>query len=345
MAYINDLNIQISLATKPLTVQGFSTLLILGKQTSPNNLIGHYGEYSDLASMVAAGFTANDDEYKMASLIFGQSPRPEKIAVHIHDSSVDIDDALNTLIGSYNDWYGLLITSRNADDLHTAGDWALGNEKLFIGCADSPSALTGRNNIREAYLIHNDASNFPEAAWAGMCFPQAIGSITWKWKTPTGVSASNFNMTQLNAIRTGKGQTLSERNGVVYADEGITTGGEYIDVIMSRDYIKARLGEALFALNIRSDKIPFDNTGAAMMESVIRDVLRQAGKQGIIAKAVSEADKKLSDEGEYMYTVTIPERSEVPANDRAARRWTGIEFTFVLAGAVHAAEISGTITI
>lgn len=457
MAYINDLDIQITLATKPLTVQGFSKLLILGKRATPDPLIDHYGEYADLASMVSDGFATDDEEYKMAAKIFGQSPRPSEIAVFIRDEALEskavaigdvdlsgghdwseensatflvtvnegtektitldaacadltevvaevnaalteqsldslieavestnfvklqtisagtdqsielaegtgalaelgldegtsygddgISESLATLVGTHNDWYGLLITERGETSLHAAGDWCLGNEKLFIGCCADVSALTDRNNIREGYLIHDDADNYPEAAWAGVCFPQAIGSITWKWKTPTGVIAGDFSLTELNAIRDGNGQTLSERSGVVYADEGITTGGEFIDVIMSRDYIKARLAEALFALNIRSRKIPFDDAGAAMMESAIRDVLRQAGKQGIIAQAVSEADKELSDEGEYMYTVTIPERSEVPANDRAARKWTGIEFTFVLAGAVHATEISGTITI
>jgi hypothetical protein len=74
-------------------------------------------------------------------------------------------------------------------------------------------------------------------------------------------------------------------------------------------------------------------------------VFRQAGKDGIIAKAVSEDDKAYSDEGEYMYTVTVPQRSEVPENDRAARTWSGIEFDFTIAGAVHAVGISGTITV
>lgn len=345
MAYINDLNIQITLATKPLTIQGFSRILILGNRTSPNNLIGLYGIYSDLASMVSAGFSSSDPEYKMAALIFAQSPCPSDIAVHIHSAAVDIDDALDTLILTHNDWYGLLITSRDADDLHTAGTWALGNEKLFIGCTDSIDALTNRNNIREAYLIHDKATDYPEAAWAGLCFPQPIGSITWKWKSPTGVVASNFTLTQLNTIRSNKGQTFSERNGIVYSDEGITTGGEYIDVVMSRDYIKARLEESLFALQTRVGKIPFDDTGGAMLESAIREVLRQAGKQGIIAKAVSEADKKLSDEGEYMFTVYVPPRSEVPENDRAQRKWSGITFSFTLAGAVHKTQISGIITI
>lgn len=345
MAFINDLGIQITLATKPLTIKGFSKILILGKRTSPNSFIGHYGEYSDVAGIVSAGFTSSDPEYKMAALIFAQSPCPDEIAIHIHDAATDIDDALDTLILTHNDWYGLLITSRNADDLHTAGTWALGHEKLFIGCSDSPAALSDRNNIREAYLIHDKATDYPEAAWAGLCFPQPIGSITWKWKSPTGVVASSFTLTQLNAIREGKGQTFSERNGIVYSDEGITTGGEYIDVIMSRDYIKTRIEEALFALQTRVGKIPFDDSGAAMIESCLRDVLRQAGKQGIIAKAISESDKKLSDEGEYMYQVYVPPRSEVPVNDRAERKWSGITFSFMLAGAVHKTQISGIITI
>lgn len=345
MAYINDLDIQIQLSTKPLTQQGFSKILVLGERTSPNTLIGHYGEYADLASMVSAGFASSDAEYKMAAMIFAQSPRPNQIAVHVHDASTDIDDALDALVQLHNDWYGLLITSRDAGDLHTAGGWALGNEKLFIGCTSSTDALTGRSNIREAYLIHNNADLFPEAAWAGLCFAQQIGTITWKWKSPTGVSASNFTLTQLNTIRTNKGQTFSERSGIVYSDEGITTGGEYIDVVMSRDYIKARLGEALFALQMKVGKIPFDDSGGAMLENSIREVLRHAGKLGIIARAISEEDKKLSDEGEYMYTVNVPARSEVPENDRAERKWSGITFSFTLAGAVHKTQIFGTITI
>jgi hypothetical protein len=267
MSYINDLDIQISLETKPITQEGFDKLLILGKRATPDDLIGHYGEYDGVDAMVAAGFTSDDDEYKMAALIFAQSPCPSEITVHVHDGSVAIGTALDTLKASHGDWYGLLITSRTADDLHAAGTWALANEKLFIGCAAAVAALTGRNNIREAYLIHDGAAAFPEAAWAGLCFPQDIGSITWKWKSPTGVVASGFTLTELNAIRAAKGQTFSKRSGVVYSDNGITTGGEFIDVIMSRDYIKARLGEAIFALQVKVKKIPFDDSGAAMLES------------------------------------------------------------------------------
>ena len=455
--HINDLSINISLATRPLTVEGFSKILILGKRDDPSELIDHYGEYYDADEMLEDGFLVSDAEYKMVSKIFSQSPRPEVVAVFIRDSALaskaavtgnadlssghdwsgenaetflitvndgiektitlnaacadlaavltevnaafgdqgvdgiveavasgnnvkvqtitagmdksieiaegtgglatlgitagtylgddGITEALATLSGSHDDWYGLLITERDALSLHTAGDYALANEKLFIGCSADMAAFSGRNNIREAYLIHDDAANFHEAAWSGEGFAADIGSITWKWLTPSGVAAANYSLPQLQAIRAGNCQTFAERSGVIYSDEGITTGGEFLDVIMSRDYIKARLGEAIFGLLIRSKKVPFDDTGGMMIESVMRDVFRQAGKDGIIAKAVSEEDKEKSDEGDYMYTVTVPQRSDVPDNDRAARKWSGITFSFTIAGAVHRVDIEGTITI
>jgi len=343
--YINDLNINISLQTQPLAQQGFGMPLSLGHRTAPSGLIGDYGEFSDPASMVAAGFTVDDPEYKMAALMFAQSPCPEKIAVYVRDAEDSISASLAELVESHNDWYALLITERAKADLQEAGTWAMANEKIFFGCTTDVTALDGRNNIREAYLIHSDAASFPEAAWVGLCLPQDIGSITWKWKRPTGVIASTFDLTTLAAIRAGKGQTMSSRSGVVYTDEGITTGGEYIDIIQSRDYLKARLGEELFNLQVKSGKVPFDNTGFARVEAVIRSVFKQAGKQGIIARVVDEADKEYSDEGVYMYTLSVPRRADIPANDRAARKLTGVSFQLVIAGAVHNIAVSGVITV
>ncbi len=345
MADLNDIVINISMLTKALSVQGFALPLILGSKVDGNVLQGVYAEYAELSEMTEAGFLTTDSEYKMAAMMFAQSPCPETIAVYCRDSEVAIDTALAALIVNHNDWYALLITERDATSLALAGTWALSNEKIFIGCSSAITALTGRNNNREAYLIHDKAADYPEAAWVGMCLPKDIGSITWKWKCPTGVSASSFTTTELNQIRTGHGQTFSKRSGVVYSNEGITTGGEYIDNMMSRDYVKARLGEALFNLQIKNDKIPFDNTGFAMIESTMREVFKDCGENGIIAKVVTEDDAELSDEGVYMYKITIPERSDISATDRAARNIPGIKFSLTVAGAVHNMTVNGTIEV
>ncbi len=344
MAYINDLDIQISLATLAITQQSFSLPLILGSRASSSPLCKKYGEYAELTEMVTAGFASTDPEYIMAGLLFGQSPRVPTVAVYVRDTADTIGEALDELLQTNNGWYVLMIAERDKTSVQAAGTWALANERIFIGCTADITALTGRNNLREAYLIHDGAAEFPEAAWVGEALPYSIGEITWKWRTPTGVVASSFTLTELNQIRSNKGQTFSKRSGVVYSDEGVTTGGEFIDTVMARDFVKARLGEALFSLYIKSNKVPFDGSGAAMQDSALREVFQLCGRQGIIGKVEDEADQEYSDEGEYMYTLSVPSRSEVPSADRAERKWSGIKFSFKIAGAVHKNAISGTIT-
>ncbi len=345
MADLNDIVINITMLTKALSVKGFGLPLILGSKADGNALQGVYGEYASLTDMTEAGFEITDSEYKLAAQMFAQSPCPETVAVFCRDPETTISDALTTLITSHNDWYVLLITERDAASLELAGDFALSNEKMFFGCSASIATLTDRNNNREAYLIHDKATEYPEAAWVGMCLPKDIGSITWKWKAPTGVSAAGFSTTELNQIRTGKGQTFTKRSGIIYSNEGITTGGEYIDNMMARDYVQARLGEALFNLQVKNDKVPFDNSGFAMIESTMREVFKDCGKNGIIARVTIEDDAELSDEGEYMYTVTVPERADISATDRAARTIPGIKFSFTVAGAVHKMTVNGTIEV
>lgn len=345
MADLNDIVINITMLTRALSVKGFGLPLILGSKAEGHGLEEVYGEYAELSEMTEAGFLDTDEEYKQAAMLFSQSPRPEKVAVYCRKATTTITEALATLITTHNDWYALLITERDAASLALAGNFALANEKIFFGCSALVSALDDRNNNREAYIIHDKASEYPEAAWVGMCLPKNIGSITWKWKSPTGVSAANFSTTELNSIRTGNGQTFTKRSGIIYSNEGITTGGEFIDNMMARDYVKARLGEALFNLQLKNDKVPFDNTGFAMIESAMREVFKDCGENGIIGRVTTEDDAELSDEGEYMYTVTVPERTDIAANDRAARTIPGIAFSFTVAGAVHGMTVNGIIEV
>ncbi len=344
MPEINDLTINITLQTKAVVQQGFGVPLILGSRET-GNLVETYHEIAELAEMITAGFTADDAEYKIAAGMLAQSPRPEKIAVYVRDADDSIATALPELVETHNDWYALLITERDKTSLAAAGTAAAALEKIFIGCTADTTALAGRNNIREMYVIHPNAAAFEEAPLVGLCLPQNIGSYTWKWKTPSGITEAAYTLTELTGIRTAKGVTYCKRSGVIYSNEGITTGGEYLDIIQSRDYIKARLGEDIFALMINSKKVPFDNTGIARIEAVVRSRLKQCGSQGIIARAVDEADQAKSDDGMYMFKVSVPARADIPENDRAARKLTGIVFSLTIAGAVHNVDIDGYITV
>ena len=332
--FINDIDIQISLQNQAPAVRGFGLPLILGNRAARHDLVGHFALYSSAAAMLEDEFTTSDPEYKMAGLMFGQSPRPRQIAVYIRAATTSIGDALGAAQSANSDWYAVLITERTKTALHAAGDWALANRKLFFGCTADLTALTARNNIWEAYYLHKAPETYPEAALVGLCLPQRIGSLSWAYQTPTGVAAA-FTLSELNTIRTGKGQTFSERGGLVYSNEGLTTGGQYIDIMQTRSLLEARLGEATFGLLIREPKISMDGDGLFKLEAAWRGVLDALGRDGNIAVVSDEADRKQSDDGTYMYQLRVPQRSEIAVNERAARNVAGVTGQVTLAGAVH----------
>lgn len=341
MAYIQDIRVNIVRGTRALVQKGFGMPLIIG--TTTTGTPETYREFSDMEGVVAV-YADTTDEYKMAAAMFSQEPRPQVLAIYSRDTKT-ITQALDAINGSNPGFYAIFIAERTTASLAEAGNWANANTKFFFGCSSELAALTGRNVAREAYLIHNTPSTFPECAWAGQNLPKDPGSITWKWKSPGGQNAASYDITDLNTIRTNHGQTITEIGGIPVVNEGITTSGEYIDVIRGQDWVKARIEEGLYSLFINNDKVSMDNVGISQVESVIRSILKQAGNMGIIANATTETELAKSDDKMYMYQVTTPRREDISPADRAARKLTNVEFIYYLAGAIHEAEVKGKITV
>ena len=280
MAFINDIVINISRGTIGLTEKSF-TPLIMGKGTGALVASG-VQTVTELTDLTSLGYGTTDPEYLMTSAMFAQSPRPESVKV-IRVSGTYATE-LATLITTDNDWYGICIDSRAKADLQGAGTWANSNKKFFFGGTSDLTALTDRNIDREAYLIHDNLlADYPECAWVGQNMPKQPGSITWKWKSLSGQNASTFTSTQLNTIRTNNGQALQTQAGATYVNEGKTTSGEFIDIIHGQDWVDDQLQIGLLALFVNNDKIAMDDSGIALVEGGVRDVLKRAGDNSIIA--------------------------------------------------------------
>jgi uncharacterized protein DUF3383 len=305
-----------------------------------------YTEYSESTSMTEH-YNIGHPEYLMAAAMFDQTPCPKKVAVYTRSSGT-ITDALNKLKENHDGFYAVFISEREKVSLKEAGDWASSSKKFFFGCAGygtDADALDGRNCDREAYIIHDKPHDYPECAWAGQNLPKVPGAITWKWKTLNNQKACEFSTTKLGTIRDKKGQAITEIGGLNVVNEGKTTAGQFIDVIRGKDWIKARMIENLYSLFVNNDKIPLDNTGIAQVEGVIRTVLKQAGNNGIIARATTEDELKKADDKEFMYSVSVPTREGISVADRANRILKNVEFVYYLAGAIHEAEVRGKITV
>lgn len=115
--------------TKSVSRAGFGTILIVGEDAS---FVGRLQYYTDLASLAADLDNGEDsEEYKMASVIFSQSPRPERVAIgRIDAGDDDLTDTLNAIVLEQSDFYMVCITSKDADDQALLADWVLANERI-----------------------------------------------------------------------------------------------------------------------------------------------------------------------------------------------------------------------
>lgn len=345
MSQIQNITINISLNTLPISQKGFGLPLIVGTKDRPGK--PDYVEVTDADELLdsSVGFTTNDDEYKMAQAIFSQSPRLEKIAIYGIDSFTNLATELSTLRNSGKDaWYFLLITSRSKTDIALADTYINSLEKLgFFATSDQTITSSGERTV---ILISNHADEFPEAAWVGRCASMPVGSLTWDSKFLNGQKNSDITMTEQSTLLANNFNVIREMGGVNVTWEGKTKSGQYIDIIMGRDFLKARLIETLQSLKINNSKVPMDSRGIAMVEGAIREVFRDAGRMGVIAPVVTQEDRKKSDLGDYQYKLEMPQSiSEISQANRAQRKIAPIKFRMVVGGGINKFEINGTMEV
>lgn len=250
-------------------------------------------------------------------------------------------------------WYGINITSAaEADILSTAGKAeVLG--KLFIArtsdtdnfvSADTGSVmyqLKALNYDRTAIVYNGDTvTKFIDAGWFGAVLPTTPGSENWAHRTIIGVTSDDLNSAVSSEIFLNNGNTYENFAGVDITRYGTVASGEFIDIIRGADWLKARLQEQLFQLlysySNANSKIPLTNVGGAIIKTQMSVIFDEAVRNGFIASDL---------EGKGFYTITIPDVSKIPLNDKLNRLFSGITFEATLAGAVNKIGIAGTLSV
>lgn len=334
---LSDVIVTITTQTTAVTQQGFGLPLIL--DTSKEFAYEEFTELADLA--IEYGNTT--EVYALAKALFDQTPRVEKVAVfgiaYIAgtDPTTDLTTALDTFRIDHDDWYFLLCIEQGDAEITALSGWTESNEKFYFASSSNlnlPATLS--DNERTALLIHNAPDTYPAEAWVGRCAPTDPGSITWKFKTLKGIDVANYSNSQITTLHSNGGNTYVQKLGIKQTSEGLTTSGQYIDIVRGRDWLKSRMTEEVQLLLINNDKIPFDNRGIALVEDRLTKVLREGVENNVIAR---------DDDGNGLWSITVPNRSDVPAADRAARKLSQIKWSATIAGAVHNVTIQGVLEV
>jgi len=269
------------------------------------------------------------------------------MSVGVPTSAEEPDAALNAIVLEDNTWYGLCYTSRTEADIKTVMDWAETVYKIFGTASDDTNILASSDTTSLAYYAEsnslarswvqysaNASTEYPEAAWMGkaLTFDPDVIHITWAFKTLSSVTVDSITDDQRsNAL--GKNANIYQPVGGVNITEFGTMGeGEYIDVILGCDWIRARMQENIFSRLVNQPKIPYTDKGIASIEASIKKDLQTGIDVGFLADSPAPV-------------VTVPAAADVDQADKAARLLKNITFSATLAGAIHTVQVTGTVTV
>ena len=349
MALKDIVEVNITRQTTSVAVAAFNVPLILS-QFATNKTTTAFTRarvYGSVAEMASDGWTSSDAVYKIANAIFSQNPSVNKIVVGRKDSNdATIDAALNAIANENNDWYGIVVDQALVSSFADVASWVETAKKFAIfwitdvnaydpsKSTDLASVLKLANRDRSAVVWHATpagGADYPDAAWMGEGFPYEPGTSTWAYKTLNGVTPDTLLASQETALKNKNCNYYMTVGGVSITQEGKVASGEYIDIIIGTDWIEARLREAVYSALVNNRKIPYDDTGIAMIEGLVKGVLNEAASKGIL-----QADS---------IAVTVPKYADIPQADKLARKLPDVKFSALYQGAIHSVTINGTISV
>ena len=289
-----------------------------------------YKEYASLAELTP-DFAEGTDAYKIASLIFMQDNKPDKIAV------VAGGEAVMTALTPFMDksWRQLIVAGEFDSTVATAIE---ATEKQyfthFASVGELTSAkITSYDRTVAVVYSHEDVAN-PEAAIVGRMAGYEAGQATYHAKVVKGVTAEAFTSAELEAIHKAGGFCYVMKNGRIATSNGITGSGEWVDVVESFDYLIQNIRYDVQEVFLNNDKVPYTDAGISMIESAVYNRLKAAYGNGMIAT---------NEDGTAAFKTSFKPRSQTTASDRATRNYPYGTFEFELAGAIHKAKITGTV--
>ncbi len=261
----------------------------------------------------------------------------------IQDTTTDpgIATDLAAIAVEDNDWYGLGLDSNSEAELVAAAAWVETNKKIMVGNTYDSDVLAGTaGNVmlvleaaayaRTATIWSGSILSYAGFAWLGKMLPYTPGDATWKFKTLAGVTVDVLTDTQQTNIRNASGNWYVEVGGINMTQEGWSAAGEFMDVTQLIDYLTARIRENVFALFPNNAKLPYSDGSVSMIKGVIAATIQEREPKGILPNTT---------------TVTAPLVADVAVADRALRLLPDVEFQATIAGAIHATEISGVLSV
>ena len=259
-----------------------------------------------------------------------------------------IAEDMAEMVEESDDFYGVMYTERTEADVLALAAWTETVKKVFGTASDDADIIdltlaadTGSivaqfkalSYARSFCFYHAlAASEYPEAALFGTILPEDPGSYTAMFKTLTGITVDTLSESQQANALAKNCNIYILVGGVNIVKEGKVAEGEYIDIIVFVDWLDARMTERIYGVLVNQKKVPFTDPGITAIDAEMQAQLQEGIDVGGLAADPAP-------------TTFVPKAIDVSAADKGNRLLRNATFSGTLAGAIHAVQINGTVSL
>lgn len=198
----------------------------------------------------------------------------------------------------------------------------------------------GRERTDQAKEKIPEANKYINVAFVAKWLNYESGSETSAFKQLAAVYPSELSTTEAKALADKNLNyfiTVGNRNVTM---NGKVIGNEWADVIRFRDWVQNDMQVNVVNLFIANPKIPYTDNGIALVQNQMIATLKKGQDLGGIVQT------EFDENGEELpgFWTSVPLAVSLSASERASRKLTRCKFKARLAGAIHFAEIEGSLT-
>jgi hypothetical protein len=275
-------------------------------------------------------------------------------------------DVLDAVELADPDYYGITFNETNDATVLLMAAQAEARNKLFLYCTADTAVLTAWNKTdsgvdvladlnlvsrrQSVGIFHHEAQDtFPEvgvfAYFAGRGYQP--GTITWNWKTISGVgpaqnptSGEVLTATEIGYVKSRNANTFErEAVGTIFGPGSVAKGtgsgtGEWIEHVTSKDFLTARITEAYKTKFYNLNKISYSSVGINSQKSTLATVLNRYVETETTPN-ILDIDRP--------YELIFPQSTDVSFADKASQTLP-VSFKAYLSGTQTSIVVQGTLT-
>lgn len=365
-------NVNINIESPIVDETSFGNLLIVGPAPSVAHATAPalLGEYKSLKAVLDAGWAEADPVAVAAKVAFAQTPTPYKIYIAPiqvittageGNATLETPESATATITralASQDWYVVCTAGVDAEQYPSIATLIETQERMFVytelnfnfsaktGSVSNATSffrtmgIFGKETSAQAAGSVPEENKYLNVAFAAKWLSYESGSETCAYKELSIIKPSALTDIEISAL---------EECGVSYfatiGNRNVTMGGkvlagEWADIIRFRDWLKNDMQVRIANVFINNAKVPYTDAGIALIHSAIRESLTEGQNRSGIASDEYDSDGNLIPG----FETSVPSAADISSVQKASRKLIGPKFRARMSGAIHFAEITGSMT-